>query len=538
MILLVLMRLHAFGLPLEPDECNYAYIGQRLLAGDRLYVDVWDHQPPAVFALFATTIALAGSDIGVFRLMAIGFSLASLVLIYRIVRQASRRVGGGGFMAGAAAIAFAFLSSDPGTAGEGCNREIYMNVFGLAALAALFALDDTAAPSARRGYVVIALAGSLLGIGSAFKTVVAVQWLALAIWLVWRCWRLGARRALTSVLVFAAGPAALWALIFGYFGLTGRFAAFYDAVFAYNIDYAGAKTTLLGRFLAFFVEAYHRELFLSAAPLWLAAVVAFPVLIALTVPTGRRARDTRSAAGSAEAFAARHHAGLILAYVLGSFIAVCLPGHSWPHYYYLLIPPLVILVAMTLEQMGRSVLLGESARLARGMCVVAVLWTFWIFVRQAEFYLNVPTVKLTDVRYDSRDWWDLAQAANVARVTDPGDTVLVVGPDPGVYFYSGRRAATRYTMMTGLDEPFPGYEQRRRNVMADLQRFRPRLILVVNPPFPELDRFLRQNYAPAGMHYVDYHDRRPTEQIMQALMDKTRPVPEIDWNWHRAFLSR
>ena len=34
-------------------EGNYAYIGQRLAAGDRLYVDVWDHQPPGVFALTA-----------------------------------------------------------------------------------------------------------------------------------------------------------------------------------------------------------------------------------------------------------------------------------------------------------------------------------------------------------------------------------------------------------------------------------------------------------------------------------------------------
>ncbi|KKK62157.1 hypothetical protein LCGC14_3007150, partial [marine sediment metagenome] len=38
-----IIRLHAFAVPLETDECNYAYIGSRLLAGDRLYLDVWDH---------------------------------------------------------------------------------------------------------------------------------------------------------------------------------------------------------------------------------------------------------------------------------------------------------------------------------------------------------------------------------------------------------------------------------------------------------------------------------------------------------------
>ena len=41
-LILVAFRLHAFDLPLETDESNYAYIAARLLAGDRLYVDVRD----------------------------------------------------------------------------------------------------------------------------------------------------------------------------------------------------------------------------------------------------------------------------------------------------------------------------------------------------------------------------------------------------------------------------------------------------------------------------------------------------------------
>ena len=53
--ILLAFRLHAFDLPLETDECNYIYIGSRLLAGDRLYVDVWDHQPFGVFVLFFKT---------------------------------------------------------------------------------------------------------------------------------------------------------------------------------------------------------------------------------------------------------------------------------------------------------------------------------------------------------------------------------------------------------------------------------------------------------------------------------------------------
>ena len=72
LLVLVVFRLHGFGLPLETDECNYAYIGGRLLEGDRLYVDVWDHQPPGVFVLFAGVIAVFGGEDVVFRWMATG----------------------------------------------------------------------------------------------------------------------------------------------------------------------------------------------------------------------------------------------------------------------------------------------------------------------------------------------------------------------------------------------------------------------------------------------------------------------------------
>ena len=46
-----------------------------------------------------------------------GFSLASLVLIYAIVHRCAGRVA-----AIAGAVLFAFASSDPGTAGEGWAR--------------------------------------------------------------------------------------------------------------------------------------------------------------------------------------------------------------------------------------------------------------------------------------------------------------------------------------------------------------------------------------------------------------------------------
>ncbi len=539
---LVVMRLHAFGLPLEPDECNYAYIGSRLLAGDRLYVDVWDHQPPAVFALFAAVSAIFGEGTLVFRVMSLLFSLASLMLIYDIARRQT-----GPFGAGVAAIAFALLSSDIGTAGEGCNREIYMNTFLLAALAALSRSTQAPEHSSRAklaheptaneagsglrtqdsGLSPVAIAGLLLGIASALKPVVAVQWLALAIWIAWGAARRnGARGAVTTVILFGLGPALVWLGHFAWFAATSRLDEFVDAVFRFNIGYAGAKTSGLGRFVAFFREGKRLDIFPSAAPLWLAGLLALAALGALAA----RRRAARPAKASFD--------GALMAYALGSYAAVCLPGHSWPHYYYLLIPPLVLVVAATFGRLSNATVpqpfsLYAKPRSERLWRTLAVVWLGLVAIWQVRHYLLVPTLTLTDTRYASRDLWGWVQGLNVASVTDPDDCVLVIGSDPGVYYYAKRRCATRYTMMTGLDAQHPDHVERRANVMADLQRHRPRLILVIDPAFPELHRFIVENYVQASPQFIDFHDERPTEPVMQALMDRTRPVAPIDWNWHR-----
>ena len=169
--ILVAFRLHAFDLPLENDECNYAYIGGRLLAGDRLYVDVWDHQPFGVFALFAGVRALFGDDPGVFRWMTTAFSLASLVFVFAILCRLS-----GTGVAVSGAVMFAIVTADPGTAGEGCNREIYLTTFILAAWC--LALKSGGRP----GWPILA-AGIALALGSMLKTLVAVHWVSLAIWI-------------------------------------------------------------------------------------------------------------------------------------------------------------------------------------------------------------------------------------------------------------------------------------------------------------------------------------------------------------------
>lgn len=536
--LLVGLRLHAFDLPLENDECNYAYIGARLLEGDALYVDVWDHQPPGVFMLYGGAIALFGDEPHVFRWMTTAFALACLILIYRILFS----------MAGAAAalggaMLFAVLSTDPGTAGEGCNREIYLNALILAAwyLAGRGIHDRTT----WRYYG----AGSMLALASLIKTIVAVHWLALAVWIVFASLSRASRTAKACMaprlLAVTIPPAVLWIATFAYFGLTQRMSAFVEAVLQFNLSYSSGAS-LFTRLLQFFDPPRHGNIFDGARPVWLAGAGATAWLFMLTVWK----RDRQAA--------------LIAFLVLASFAAVCLPGRFWPHYYHLLIPPLVLAIALGLGKMHRLVGSGMAAESSRDdldsslrrigtrlesiapespvphklvrQLIAPALGAFVFAVTlntQYHHYIRRPPFGLTVHRYNSRDFWGRAQGENVRRVTDPDDRIFVFGNDAEIYYYSQRRCASRFTMITGIQSAYAGADERRRILMEELRAAPPRLIVVLfdEEPFEEWLTFLRELYGePAGW---DLHDRSG-EPIMFVFARKDAPIEPIDWDWDRA----
>jgi ABC-type uncharacterized transport system YnjBCD ATPase subunit len=86
-------------------------------------------------------------------------------------------------------------------------------------------------------------------------------------------------------------------------------------------------------------------------------------------------------------------------------------------------------------------------------------------------------------------------------------------------------------MVRALSEQYPGFAKRRAILLEEVRARRPRVVLLVERPFPALDAFLRANYRLVG---IDFHDRRRAEPIMEAWMDRSRPVTTIDWNWHRS----
>ena len=221
---------------------------------------------------------------------------------------------------------------------------------------------------------------------------------------------------------------------------------------------------------------------------------------------------------------------------VGSYVAVCLPGRFWPHYYYLLVPALAIAVTAAVGQLVawlRNTLMPRGSWLPTALPVLFALFPIAAFITEYRGYLSQPPFGITVTRYNSRDFWGRAQGENVGRVTDPDDEIFVFGNDAEIYYYSRRKCASRFTMITGLQSGYAGVDRRRAQLIAELEQRLPRLIIVLfdEKPFDQWLRFLERHYGEAVG--VDRHDRTG-DFIMFVFVRKDKQVRPINWDWDRS----
>jgi hypothetical protein len=306
----IVLRSHVADAALEADECNYLYVASRLVAGDRLYVDVWDHQPPGVFWMFAVLCRVFGDSPATLRWTATAASLLALVLLFDGARRSYGRRA-----AWLTAGLFAIGHVNPLMAGEGGNREVYMNALAAAAMWSLLRRPAGVTRSALP-------AGVCLGLMSLLKTVAAAPWVFLAL-----AAMSGARRKrnrMADLATIAVGPAVIWALTIGAYAATGRLRSFVDAVFQFNMSYSGGATSLWQRFADFFA-APQNQIIASQWPVWVWCAApsvrrqALSMLASRREPTfsGRRMRPAHT---------------LLSAFLAGSGrTTICWPGRRWSY---------------------------------------------------------------------------------------------------------------------------------------------------------------------------------------------------------------
>jgi hypothetical protein len=509
---LLAWRVPSLAQPAGADQALYAYVGQRILAGELPYRDAWDQKPPAVHYAYALMQAVwpahgvvAATDL----LLTAATAWALAALARRLV--AFRHAGWV-----TAALYLLFANPAFTRVGGVRIRAQCESFIGLCAALAVLAVCWRWTSSDRRvsGRGAL-LAGLCVGVAVTFKYNAGVYALPLILAIVIAAdggtWRSRVRLAIRPLIAMAAGVALPVAVMIGGFLAAGAIEDLYLATITYNLQYSGetyASRWHMVQYLLTFPVGHAR-----LDPLWLLGGGGCAVLLV----------------------AARRRPAVLVAvaWVAAACLAIAINGsRGLPQYFVQAWPPLALAAGVAAGSFWPA--LSGWGRLAlAALLLLAVprvtqfdkmIETTLVDVRRMAGTIDEDTYLGRFGRVDSGDKYAalaLDQLADrLQSTTRPDETVFVFGFSPWAYVGSARQSSSRFfwsrPVIIGFEADRPGYGV--NGLLAELDRRPPAVVVLQARDWdpdgpnsldfflaePRLGGWLRRWYTPAGTLH-NYH---------------------------------
>ena len=483
-LLTVVVRVRLRDMPLERDEGEYAYAGQLMLAGVPPYKEAFNMKLPGTYAAYAMSMAVFGkTSTGVHLGLAV-VNAATIWLMFLLGRKLLDTAAGV-----TAAVTYALMSLSPdvlGLAGHATHYVVLPAVGGILLL--LRAVES-------RAVKFHFAAGILFGLAFLMKQHGVFFGMFGGVFLIWeRCsprllgpgnGGLGSRRSLRRR---AGEPVALdWSALFKelcvfsagctlpYLGtclwlwLAGVFPQFWFWTVTYGSKYASGIPLVKSSDVT---SATLRAIVGPNIVFWL-----LPWVGALMMWWDERLDENRRF--------------LITALFLFSLASISVGFYFRQHYFILLLPVLAVLIGVAVS---RSVLLlrGDQSVelfLALGVVMVAVVATGAVLIGNGAVWFTLTPKKAVEDIYVSTVFGDTRDAAELIRTNTPPDArIAVIGSEPEIYFYSGRRSATGHIYTYALMELHPYALTMQEEMIRQIEEAKPEYVVYVQNSFSWLTR--------------------------------------------------
>jgi hypothetical protein len=311
-VIVIYVRIRLFGLPLERDEGEYAYIGQLILQGIPPYNLAYSMKLPGIHAAYALIMVIFGESPRGIHMGLLLVNLATIALMFFLARRLFDEAA-----AVAAASAYAMLSLSPTVLGVFAHATHFVVLPAVAgALCLLRAID--------KGKILyFILSGAFFGLAFVMKqhgiffVLLGASWLVIE--LIHQC--AGVKKLAKSVGWYTLGAVLPFASIVAVLAAAGVFQNFWFWTFDYARTYA-AEIPLENGF-RLFLRMFGRVTG-ATLPIWIIA------LIGVTTPWW----DDKG----------RNRKGVVSLFLVFSFLAIC-PGYYFREHYFILMLPVVAFLA-------------------------------------------------------------------------------------------------------------------------------------------------------------------------------------------------
>ncbi len=457
------VRIRLLSVPLERDEGEYAYAGQLMLQGVAPYVKAYNMKFPGIYAVYAVLMAVFGQSVVGIHTGLMLVNAASVIVLFLIGRRVLGNVG-----AIISAFTFALMSVGQPVQGVFANAEHFVILPAL--LGVLFLLD--AHESDKRWKLF--LAGLFFGVGFVIKQHGAAFVLFGALYSLLEAFKKypdTKRRAAQDCGLVLLGASVPFLAVCLVLAMCGVFDKFWFWTFTYASRYASSMSLRQG--VTTFIQRWP---FISGPSIFFWELSAFGLLAAL--------KDKQL----------RPYRAFIFLFAFCSVLAVCPGFYFRPHYFILLLPAVGLLVASVITGLYRLFGRGRSdsaepARTERVMAVTGVVLplalllaasSHAIFV-QSEFLLKMTPRDASRGTYGANPFPESLEIARFIRQNSAEeDTVAVIGSEPQIYFYSGRRSATGYIYTYALMEDHEFALQMQEEMIREVEESAPRFLVTVS----------------------------------------------------------
>src|SRR3989449_10778808 len=146
--------------------------------------------------------------------------------------------------------------------------------------------------------------------------------------------------------------------------------------------------------------------------------------------------------------------------------------------------PYTTLFRSLLAGLGVDALAGRVARgmLRRGLAAALTVVPLVAFLFAERVILwEAPPERVTRELFGLSPFPESVEIARYLRSrTAEGERIAVIGSEPEIYFYAGRRGATGYIYMYPLMEDQPYAARMQRQMIDEIEAARPRFVVLVN----------------------------------------------------------
>lgn len=483
-LLTLVVRVRLRDMPLERDEGEYAYAGQLILQGVPPYKDAFNMKLPGTYVAYAASMAVFGkTPTGVHLGLAV-VNVATIWLMFLLGKKLLDAAAGA-----AAAVTYALMSLSPDVLGLAGHATHYVVLPAVGGILLLLRAVETRAVKCHLA------AGILFGLAFVMKQHGVFFGVFGGVFLIWeRCSArllgpgnggLGSRRSQRR----RAGEAIAldWAALFKelavfsvgcllpYLGtclwlwLAGVFPQFWFWTVSYGSKYASGIPLVKASDVT---SATLRAVVGPNLVFWL-----LPWVGALMMWWDERLDANRRF--------------LLTALFLFSVASISVGFYFRQHYFILMLPALALLIAVAVS---KSILLLRGDKsvelfLALGIVVVAVVATGAVLIGNGAVWFTLSPKKAVEQIYASSVFGDTRDAGEFIRAnTKPDARIAVIGSEPEIYFYSGRRSATGHIYTYALMELHPYALTMQEEMIRQIEEAKPEYVVYVKNHFSWLTR--------------------------------------------------